>query len=540
MRQSLYVLLFIIFVIMLVPSLVLSGDSKDFKVSSFIPELFTDLEWKIGGDFNLSGNDTEYDYAVAPGFNYKNQDSWSDTDRQDLSFNTDALYVYETIARQFELDLSFRGNLSHRDNDGNSVQDRPWENYEIDSYTEADRLTYNVSTDVRATIREYLGDTFFGQFTFSNRYSDYQTAYDDWFQSNVRVRPYGDKMRVDHALDQGRRSSGRRENSSSFELAIGLGHVYEGSFASVAMYIVDELEKAGHLRRDPSQAQMIGLAEIVYYYKMKHAVDDRFLRQDALNEIIAFLEDERIVRNVGSESLYAIQDIWDYYPSRKRAPRLFGFRASAGLGYLTYYEGRNREDDYVHYRLIEEWDPADPSVTDTLTYSYEVTHSNTGDSYTYEIPYFMASVEYHQPINHLWQFDAIASTDINLEDVDEESGQRRSRDTRNNVKAQFNLTRIFDSRTTISTTLSSSLFFERDDAEASPSDPTYPDTRQVWYTDFNLKAQCAVTYRIAIPTTLSLTVNFVSEFIEDPRYAYDYSRDSHSYYIRAGISHFIY
>ena len=540
MRRSLSALLFVSLAIMLVPALVLSGDSRDFKVSSFIPEKFTDLEWKVGGRFNLAGTDTEQDIEVAPGFDYQDRNFSSSRNGQDLNFNTDALYVWETVKRQFELRLSFQGRLSHQGNDDKGTQSRLLNNYSMSWDNEADRLNYRVATSIRTSIRQYLGDNWFGELSLSNLYRDNQVAYDDRYGSSVEIRQIEQNIRVDRKVGDRKRSSGQRENIGSFSVAFGLGHVYEGSFASVAMHIIDQLEEADLLRRDPNKSQMLDLTEIVYFYRMKHAIDDRIHRQEALNKIIAFLEDESLVRDLGSEVLYAIQDIWDYYPSRKRAPRQFGFRIKAGLGYKTAYTGANGSSVEVRYRLIEEYNIANPSVRDTLMDSWESSSGSFNNSYTNEIPYFTASAEYHLPINHLWQFDATALTDINLEKVSSQRSRIRLRSDRNQFSTNFKVTRFLDSRTTIATSLSSNLYFNRDDAEASPQDITYPDTRRVWHTDLSIMARCDITYRLAIPTTLSLNASFGSQFVSQPKYAYNSDRDSHTYSITAGISHFIY
>lgn len=540
MRRSLSALLFVSLAIMLVPGLARADDSKDFKVSSFIPEKFSDLEWKIGGRFNLYGADYEQDIEVAPGFDYQDLDSDRSRNAQNLNFDTDALYVYETVKRQFELRLSFSGDLSHRGDDDNGTRSQLLNNYTMSWDNERDQLSYRVATSIRTSVRQYLGDNWFGELSLSNSYYNNQVAYDDWYSSSVEIRQIEQNIRVDRKVRDQRRSSGQRNNIGSFSIAFGLGHVYEGSFASVAMHIIDELEEADLLRDDPSKSQMLELTEIVYYYQMKHIIDDRIHRQEALNSIIAFLEDESLVHNLGSEVLYAIQDIWDYYPSRKRTPRQFGFRIKAGLGYLTAYEGQNRSTEEVRYRLLEEYDPADPSVIDTLENSFSSYNSSDHESYTDEIPYFTASAEYHLPISHLWQFDASAVTDINLENTKRQRGRRVLRNSKNRFQTRFVLTRILDSRTTITTILSTDLYFNRSDAEANPSDITYPDTRRVWDTDLRITAQCDITYRLAIPTTLSLKASFGSQFLRKPMYAYNDDRDSHTYSLTAGISHFIY
>ena len=540
MRQSISLFLLTLFAVTLIPSLVLSGDLGGFKVSSFIPEKFSDLEWKIGGHFNLAGSDTETEVEAAPWYDGVNRDSWRSSNNQYLRFQTGTVYLHETVARQFELRADFDGSLSHNGSSGGGNLSRESNDYSTVYDEDRSRWNFGFSTYVTGLYRQYYGPSFFTEFKVAGGKNRSGIMHEDLYESHMTSEMVGELRRVSRSVISRETRSTDQHNYGTFELALGAGHLWEGSFASTAMHIIDQLDKEGLIRKEPTYDQMQKLSRIIYEYRQTRPIDSRLHRQEAMDVIIRFLEDEHLAQNLNHHAHFMIHDIWDYYPSRQQAPRLFGLRVSVAIGYRLWYRGGRSEVSNMFYSLVEQYDPGNPSVRDTLDFRYDNSYSDRRSGEYLDAPYLVASLEYHYPINHLWQFDATSILDLNLEENDYRSRRRAIRNSHDHASARLEATRIFDARTRISGYLSTHCYFDRMEKYAPPGDTTYPVLRKVWHTDVRIQAGCEIIYRLAIPTTINIRADFSSRYVRTPGYATNVADDSQGYSLTAGINHFIY
>ena len=127
----------------------------------------------------------------------------------------------------------------------------------------------------------------------------------------------------------------------------GWGRIYEGRYAATAMYMVDELKRNGLLKREPTFEEMRSLTETIYQYRLKHAVDARLHKIEALSKIMDLLAGQGVIDDAGPHGYLFIQDVWDYFP---RDDRRFGYQIRAGGGLEYHYNSDQlRYHGYVDY-----------------------------------------------------------------------------------------------------------------------------------------------------------------------------------------------
>jgi len=94
-------------------------------------------------------------------------------------------------------------------------------------------------------------------------------------------------------------------------LLYGYGRVYNGVYAATAMYMIDELKKAGYIDKEPSYPQMIEMTDIIYQYRLKYYDDRRIHRIEALTAVGEYLQQQGLADDFGTGGQLIIQDVWD-------------------------------------------------------------------------------------------------------------------------------------------------------------------------------------------------------------------------------------
>jgi len=89
------------------------AETGGFKISDYIPERFEDFEWRVDGNFRLSGSDSENDIEenqFIPFNNNRKSNRTVDNQDYNFSFRTYQTYDYITIQNYLNVNTSLQGN----------------------------------------------------------------------------------------------------------------------------------------------------------------------------------------------------------------------------------------------------------------------------------------------------------------------------------------------------------------------------------------------------------------------------------------------
>jgi len=540
-------------------SSVLYSAEPSFSINSYIPERFTDFKWQIGGNLRLNGGYTDYhvdDYSPYPRFENGSRSS----DMQTIQFNTTASYRYETIPRFLYLATTLAGGFNHRNllssNDATdtiAVIDR--------TNSDSDIKSYDFRVGQNIDVGQYLvGDAFisaggylsmsYGESSNEQTGSDIDTY---WLYPGDTVVVQTREMHSDSPSNQ-------KSYSLDFRIMPGWGRIYEGQYAATAMYMINELKGEEVLKRAPGPGEMRELTEIVYQYKLSHAIDKRLHKIEALSRIMDYLRDNDIIDDTGPYGYLLIQDVWDYFPTYYRR---FGykFRAGAGIVYQTLRILSSREQQN-HY-TTESYDFNDPVSRDTID-DLDLVHLNSRYRKSENRrPYLSVLAEYCRPFNLRWQMDLTGdfryypnayTTTIDHSIFYSGVSFIKSYDILMDTYIDYNayhlidlqgLVRyIYDSRTFAefaaiynhlhyNSSRRSNLFDKRVNQEFVGLPERSDLSRGL------LTLRGSVNYRISIPTLLSINLEYTKS--EDEVYRESTSQeDGHSYNIGVAVSHSLY
>ncbi|RKX28865.1 MAG: hypothetical protein DRP47_03255 [Candidatus Zixiibacteriota bacterium] len=276
------------------------GASGNFKTSDYIPEKFTDFQWKLNGSAKLSSSDdnsTTDEADPAPGVAYDMTERVSDSDSKNASLGSSMYYRYETVQRFLKTgcSLSLRYGRSSSQRSLSSSTPMKVEKVETDySYS-----SFNGEFSSGVEAGQYIIRDFFVSTGVDLHYGYGETP-------NYRNDTYdyyrylsGDYYRERETVGYWERKSDDRTIDIKFEITPGWGRLYEGRYASTALYMIEELRNEGLLNGNVSREHMLALCDIIYQYRLKHCVDMRLHRIEALNAVLSFLNDKGYTPEMG-------------------------------------------------------------------------------------------------------------------------------------------------------------------------------------------------------------------------------------------------
>ncbi|SYZ72839.1 exported hypothetical protein [Candidatus Zixiibacteriota bacterium] len=500
----------------------LSSDGKTFGITSFIPERFRDLEWKVRGEVNFNYNDAA-DFAEGNSSDrissYK-MNNWG----SNSLFNLDSYFRYRsvTIPRYMTFTLSNYFSALFQKSHSSSEYYGVFDNYEK-----------NISEDRRRTISAELQPTLdLGIYLTGDLFvSSIIAGFIDYSKSPAResnADAYGSDRDPSHNYTRiYRRVSRLRQDSDSksYYLAVsllpGFGRVYEGNYAATAEYIIDELRRQKLLLKEPSYEQMWELSNIIYQYRNLHAIDSRIHLIESLRSVTDFLIKQGILSDEGTANLLIIQDVWNYFPKYSRQ---FGLFIRGGLGLKASFQsgqdGQSREDRY--YEDLVDFDSHSldgyPLIQENNRYTFEHTIYKRTDIYSEFL------FDYYRPLNLKWQFSAnyraryyLYSKMKNYSDkYDSEIGSVNYREDIDTYKENVEMTLypslllIIDSRSACLQKIN--IYYSHWKLESN-SRHRLDSLRQELLTksaqnEVGLNLASTFNYRIAIPTTLVIGASY--------------------------------
>ncbi len=539
---------------------VLADDSR-FNISDYIPERFEDFQWRLNGNLDLRGDSQENESKqdiIDNAYDFFSRQEHSSLG-SDLA--TYVNYDYTTVQRFLETFGELRTDFTR------STSDRSDSLYRttivgLDSmleHSDETSINYIVSSVLGAQAGQYLRGDFFMSAELSGGWSygrtpKYEVDYDR-SESNV----VGGLVQIGRWTEQ--LDIGSEDKNSSFVIKLmpGWGRVYDGVFASTAIYMIDELRSHDALLREPTRDEMLQLTEIIYQDRQRHVIDERLRRIETLDTILNYLVQAGITDASGRYGQLLVQDVWDYFP---RNSRQFGLKTTAGIGTRYSYNKTHTTTDVDGTNLQIEYPMFGPVVPDTVlneSYtSYRYYYHRTRTNYVF----LTGQVSYFKPLTRKWQLDIYANIDYTLDDYHKSETTNafasdetaivpyvrsilvdREFDTDWELRARTRADYIYDSRTSLY--FNASYAYSKSDfvdvtTEVYDNTGTVVNTESATEKRWVIGLRTGLSYRIAIPTTLTVAAGYSRSSRDYCQELSDNSSVIGRYSLSVSLEHYLY
>lgn len=117
----------------------------------------------------------------------------------------------------------------------------------------------------------------------------------------------------------------------------GMGRLEQVQDAQHALQVIEWMEKAGGLTRQPTAAEVRALAEEISRLRRRRFFDERLQNIHALEQVDALLKEQGLAREDKASYYFQLQDIWRYGGQNLR---LSGQRFSVGIGGFGSYKSQ--------------------------------------------------------------------------------------------------------------------------------------------------------------------------------------------------------
>lgn len=422
-RQLASIAAFEVVCLVIFTSICFAQETKPFRVDSYIPEKFTDLEWRVDGSFGANGTSSGADHrSYSPNQDPYTSDENESSDQLRLSGGSTLRYTFLTQPRFFNCRISFEPRwVASTQNKGRESQYDTGEaqSLSIDSIrTENGEYTLHGSTQL--TGGQYIAGDLFLQAS-ATATLDYRSIYknvknDTSFDSYYSaVNNYRSQSTYSSHLD---RTEDSKYYSIMSELTAGWGRLHVGEYAATALQIIEVLDKNGLLDQEPSYDQMTELTKKIYELRRMHSTDDRLRRIEALQEIIGFLQTEKLIGTLNARQGLLIQDVWDYYPRNKR---MFGTQIVGGCGLFYTLRSRQWGSTMSEERLITRQFLDSGNVVDTLLSEFSSGYTYAHEKQDDDQSYLLVGVNHVRPLGTHWQLDLWGSGRVYLNNDNSDS-----------------------------------------------------------------------------------------------------------------------
>lgn len=185
-----------------------------------------------------------------------------------------------------------------------------------------------------------------------------------------------------HSMDQ---SNSTRVNAR-LPILIGYGRIERTEDARLAVYILDDLKKLNKLTREPTEAEITELAQVIAQLKNERFFDVRHKKIWEIEQLDSFLVKTGLVSDIDAAYFTSVKDNWDYASGPKRET---GFRISAGVMPGYFYSFHHSNNSY--------------SSSGVSIYDYIFENILKSTSFQ-----GLICSKYELPINLYWQFSIIS------------------------------------------------------------------------------------------------------------------------------------
>ncbi len=518
---------------------VTANDTESFGVDSYIPQKFTDLEWRLDGYFRFDGDRSDRigPYVWEP--DYDSYHASDDDDTRNIRLNSFLKYEHITIPKYLKASLEVSGRGTGSSDEWNEIGEGEQGSTERHFRT-GNESQYGLLIHPSVEAGQYLLADLFVSSSLDYYYS-YNGQPDDQdrsFDTTITVGPFDTvwSTRSEYHSTLARES---KSHNVQAEIAAGWGRIYDGRYAATALNMVGEIRDAGLVEREPSSKEMLELTELVYQYREQHAIDRRLHRIEALDAVISYLHERGMIADAGPYGHLLVEDVWDYFGVEQS--RSFGWTVSGGVSY-HYNRRNNKEDeDVTRYAFGTRHHPTSPGVVDTLSTSDTTYHKRANYSDVEKSPALVGRVRYSRPLSLKWQLDVSLGGRIYFDayESSRRAGTTNSTDYSNYYAHYFQarVEYIYDLRTSFA-------------LEAKYDHPSYggraidmlsgdavSDFKTLWKEDsWNVGIGATFTYRISVPTSLSCSLAWAKNRLN---YTSVSRWDNSSYWLSVSISHWL-
>ncbi|MCX6302364.1 MAG: hypothetical protein NTW82_09270 [Bacteroidia bacterium] len=175
----------------------------------------------------------------------------------------------------------------------------------------------------------------------------------------------------------------------SAPVSVGYGRIEPVEDLRLALYILEELQKAGRIKAVPPEDVIIDMAREISKIRKKRFFDTRLRKIEELHVIDSFLVTKNIVSSNDITCFAVLNDQWDYASGPAREA---GFAVNAGIG-----------NDILLNRYSEKYTVNNTIQTDDKDYSN-----------VYKVGGFI-NARYAKPLNLYWQTGAGVNASYGIE-----------------------------------------------------------------------------------------------------------------------------
>ncbi len=340
---------FILLITGLVLPLLLGAQYTDFDLSKYkLP------------DIRLNRLDATFNFRNYVN-NYLSQEKWDSTDSKhnELAGSLNLGYYYFRNTEKYQGNLRISTYLSQR----------------INNYSSEDNDTKNNDTDhsieVSSTNRFYNRKLFF-----------IEVAPVFYFIS------YTDRYHYENSTTAKNNISGSITQLSA-PVSVGYGRIEPVEDLRLALYILEELQKAGRIASVPAENVVIDMAREISRIKRKRFFDTRIRKIEELHVIDSFLVANDIISSNDITYFALLNDNWDYASGPARET---GFALTAGI-----------DNNIQISRRSEKYTIDNTTIIDSKDYSN-----------IYEVGGYI-NIKYAKPLNLYWQTGAGINTFYGME-----------------------------------------------------------------------------------------------------------------------------
>jgi hypothetical protein len=522
-------------------------DSTKFRIQDYIPERFTDFQWRLRGwlrtNENENSNDVSYSDFVKPDLSAVRHES------QSVSINASSNweYQYQTQQRSFDATLALTTYNSRDNHETNHTLIDTLQTVSTES-SESRYTDGSFNLPLKANYLTYLsGDAFLsagGSFNYS--YGQFGSN-QDYVTHEISSVGSGDTLRTYHAEGGGEYRRISRRIDFEGEIRLGWGRVYSGQYAATAIMIVNELRDAGLMARAPNREDMLELTRLIHAFREGHGFDSREYRTRSLRAIVGNLYQKGIIPDQNTAVLLRVEDVLDYYPI---AARRFGWAAQLGFGGRDIYYN-NESDRVTRERItVHLTDPENPANLDTTYYISEYDEDRYGSSDFSSTDHVAINLSYHRPLNVRWQLDISAISTFYLNSTVPSDYRVRYSGfnyfwsiDRKFVSANVGLQYFYDARTTLSMICTFTDSTRTDQYEEVSSAPAAGGRGRVEEWDRHeraLRFRLGCVYRLSPTTSLDMDWNYARRVysIENSPYVYEFTNRDISFTVQ--ITHWLF
>jgi hypothetical protein len=257
----------------------------------------------------------------------------------------------------FRLNLGGNNSLSKNESVNNSLKYSTFEssndlNIEYRAYKNSEYIQseqnfiigsgseFKKDKDDGEIIYKYSNISPFLEFTSENRF---YRQHQFFFETGFKVYGYGLWQKTD---DKDAYSVTKTDNISAdieVPLLIGKGRIEQIQDARLAIYILEELQKAGRIARLPDNQEIKEFSQLISTLKNERYFDYRIKKMEEIEKVDSFLQARGIITGADARYFTIVNDNWDFSQGPVRES---GKRLSGGLIPAYSYTYSNLETTY--------------------------------------------------------------------------------------------------------------------------------------------------------------------------------------------------